>query len=182
MSHIKDSFDDDELTALADEIRQDLLKQPNLDPNDSFVFKLQIDDDEQTKHKSPPSWSYLTLSNTEDDTYQLLTPYTPNIITPLTPHLISNDSFPDITSPQTSLGVSINNGYNWVNKSPHNLSSPQLALTNISSINSDSTIISPRKRKQKTNIAEIPDFIANSNESNKIASKQFTFYDFKKKK
>eukprot|EP01084_Bolivina_argentea_P188383 324310_1 len=45
-----------------------------------------------TTQKSSPSWSYLTLSNTEDGTYQLLTPSTSNIITPLTPrHLISND-------------------------------------------------------------------------------------------
>eukprot|EP01084_Bolivina_argentea_P188385 324315_1 len=74
---------------------------------------------------------------------------------------------PYITSPKTSLRVSVTNGYNWVNKSSQNLS-PQLALTKISAVNSDSTVISPRKRKRKTNIAEITDFIVNSNEQSNV--------------
>eukprot|EP01084_Bolivina_argentea_P214443 364042_1 len=163
MSEIKDFFDDEELTELADEIRKDLLTQPDLQlkPNDSFAiaFKLKLDlvkdnsQNEQTKHEPYPSWSYLSLSNTEDHSHYIVTPHTPEAITPYTPtHLINIDSFPLI--PKTSINVA----YSWVRNNQSNppkllsFNTPSLqveASSNISII-TDSTIISPINHNQKT--------------------------------
>eukprot|EP00483_Globobulimina_turgida_P002771 UN02776 len=94
MSHIKDSFDDDELTSMASEILRDLATKANDDPTVNPYLYLFSDDDICSIDKLP-SFSSLSANPDEQLAYPVMSP---KIISEskLSPYDSFNQSLPPI--------------------------------------------------------------------------------------